>query len=270
MTTILRALNLENGGVVSLVGAGGKTSLMFRLAHEMCAAGESVLTTTTTKIKMPHPDQSRQVLLTASSGELIEKAEEMLARCRHMTAALPGSPEHSGKMSGFSKSSIDEIHRSGRFQWIVVEADGAAQKPLKVPAEHEPVIPASSRWVIGVVGLSVMGKPLGPDWVFRHERFAAITKLIQGRPVSVESVVSAVMHPSGIFKGASPHACKILFLNAAGRQKYVDVGRRIADRILESDQSSPIERVVIGSPQEEPAIAACLIGSRGGLETIYR
>lgn len=260
MTTVCKAFNLEKGGVVSLVGAGGKTSLMYRLAHEMSAAGGTVLTTTTTKIKMPHPEQSRHVFLTTSSAELIEKAGEMRLRCRHMTAAMPGQPEKSGKISGFTRTAIDEIERSGCFQWIVVEADGAAQKPLKVPAEHEPVIPGSSLWVVGVAGLSAVGKPLAPEWVFRHERFASITGLAQGQPISVGAVAAAVVHPSGIFKGTPSRARKILFLNAAGKADCIETGRRIAARILAFDQAHPIERIVIGSPQEEDAVAECHIG----------
>ncbi|MCK7504559.1 MAG: hypothetical protein MZV70_11045 [Desulfobacterales bacterium] len=47
------ALLLHGGGVVSLVGAGGKTSLMYRLARELAGTGQAVLTTTTTRIYPP-------------------------------------------------------------------------------------------------------------------------------------------------------------------------------------------------------------------------
>ena len=52
MITLRDALKLDEGGVVSFVGAGGKTSLMFSLARELSKVGESVLTTTTTKIQI--------------------------------------------------------------------------------------------------------------------------------------------------------------------------------------------------------------------------
>ena len=38
MTTLREAFLLEDGGVISLVGAGGKTSLMFRIAGEISKA----------------------------------------------------------------------------------------------------------------------------------------------------------------------------------------------------------------------------------------
>jgi len=48
--SLYHALLLENGGVITIVGAGGKTSMMFQLAKVLSSAGDTVLTTTTTKI----------------------------------------------------------------------------------------------------------------------------------------------------------------------------------------------------------------------------
>gem|GEM_PF-5985489 len=78
MGSLQKALDLEGGGVVSLVGAGGKTSLMFRLAKEFSDAGESVLSTTTTKIMMPDRHQSPQIILAASPQAVLEKAKKLL------------------------------------------------------------------------------------------------------------------------------------------------------------------------------------------------
>ena len=47
------ALGLRRGGMVSLIGAGGKTTTMFRLAHELREDSWKVLVTTTTKIFKP-------------------------------------------------------------------------------------------------------------------------------------------------------------------------------------------------------------------------
>ena len=43
-----RALGPERGEVVSLVGAGGKTTTMFRLSDELASDGWKVISTTTT------------------------------------------------------------------------------------------------------------------------------------------------------------------------------------------------------------------------------
>ena len=56
--TIAEALGLPERGLLSLVGAGGKTTVMFRLAAELNARGLRVACATTTKIFPPTPGQA--------------------------------------------------------------------------------------------------------------------------------------------------------------------------------------------------------------------
>jgi len=48
--SLSEALGLQRREMISLTGAGGKTTLMFRLAKELSLAGKKVITTTTTNI----------------------------------------------------------------------------------------------------------------------------------------------------------------------------------------------------------------------------
>src|SRR3990172_2004095 len=52
-SVLIDALGLKKREVISLTGAGGKTTLMFRLAKELSLKGKRVVTTTTTKILEP-------------------------------------------------------------------------------------------------------------------------------------------------------------------------------------------------------------------------
>ena len=45
---LISALRLHATETIAFVGAGGKTTLMFRLAAELAARGSTVVTTTTT------------------------------------------------------------------------------------------------------------------------------------------------------------------------------------------------------------------------------
>ncbi len=168
-----RALMLRDSGIVSIVGAGGKTTLMFRLARELSGAGHKVLTTTTTKVMMPTSHQARVVIIEARPAEVLEKARSALVREHHVFA---GSGPHGsqGKISGFEPEAIDAFWASGLFRWVLVEADGAAQRPLKAPAAHEPVIPIDSRWVIAVAGMDAIGRPLDDASVFRPGLYCSI------------------------------------------------------------------------------------------------
>ena len=253
MVPLREAITLEEGGVVSFVGAGGKTSLMFRIARELSSAGETVLTTTTTKIMMPTKDQSPHVILSDSLGEVLDKAKLFIKKNLHISAASQRTDSPLEKLKGFEPEVINEIRKSGIFRWILVEADGASRRPLKAPAFHEPVIPDCSGWLIGIVGLKAIGKPLEERWVFRHKLFAEITGLKPEEPVTEESVAAALMDKNGIMKGCPSHTKKIVFLNMADNQKLVESGRRIAD-ILCKTRIEGLRRVVIGRALHEPSV----------------
>jgi len=257
MAQLGRAFGLTSGGVISLVGAGGKTSLMFRLAGDFVAAGESVLTTTTTKIMMPTRIQASKVVLIKSLNSVLAHAQKFLVDDHHVFAASMCMPDFPGKLLGFSAELIDQIWDSGLFRWMIVEADGAAKRPLKVPADHEPVIPPSSNYVIGVVGLKALGKPVHENWVFRSNRFSQITGLRQGDLVTEASVIEVALHEEGLFKGAPLKARKILFLNAAESFRGINSAQVIANGLKAAKRGAVIDKIVVGKPLENPPVFSC-------------
>ena len=252
MVSLREGLMLAGGGVVSLVGAGGKTSLMFRLARELAEVGQTVLTTTTTKIFEPSPDQATQLILTASASELMTQARELLQSQPHICAAAARLPEQ-GKLGGLLPEVIDDISKSRLFQWILVEADGAARRPLKVPADHEPVIPAATTRLVGVVGLNGVGRPLIDQWVFRLRQFAELTGLERGAIVNETAVANVLVEEKGIFKDAPDEAERIVFCNQADVPQNLASGRRIAQCLLRM-KNTGIKRVVVGQALCDPPV----------------
>ena len=244
MTSLRQALLLEKGGVISLVGAGGKTSLMFRLARELSSSGDSVLTTTTTKIFEPHPTQSSRVLVSDSVTELLAEARNMINQHRHLTMARNRLTAE-GKLIGFTPEAVDAIRSSHLFKWILVEADGAAGRPLKAPAEHEPVVPQSTTTVVGIAGLSVLGRPLNDQWVFRPDFFARLTGVPRNENVDEAAIARAFAYPNGTFKSTPVRALRAVFLNQADLSGYRAAGQRIA-KLLLADSRAGIKRIVVG------------------------
>ena len=116
----------KTGGVISLVGAGGKTTLMFRMARELSAAAETVLTTTTTRICRPEAAQSAHVVVAARPSAALPALARSLRQARHVTAAAGCIPE-GDKLAGYPPESVDAFRAAGLFRWILVEADGAAR-----------------------------------------------------------------------------------------------------------------------------------------------
>ncbi len=252
MASLRESLMLEGGGVVSLVGAGGKTTLLFRLAAELSIAGGPVLTTTTTKMRLPSREQCPAVILSPSPGEVLSRARELLGESGHLFAAS-GPAEDPAKLAGFPPEVVGGLWRSGIFRWILVEADGAAQRPLKAPASHEPVVPDVSGWVIGVVGLDAVGKPLDEAWVFRSDQYEALTGLPMGQPVTEATIAASLLHNRGIMKDSPPQATRIAFLNKADCEGGLDAGRRIAAHLL-SMRGHGLRRVALGSASLDPPV----------------
>jgi probable selenium-dependent hydroxylase accessory protein YqeC len=252
MVSLREGLMLEGGGVVSLVGGGGKTSLMFKLAGELSLTGDTVLTTTTTKIFEPTRDQTGCVILSESVTGIIDRADELLNKHLHLTAAAGNLPE-SGKLCGFRPEIIGELWNAGLFQWIIVEADGAAGKPLKVPVAHEPVIPACTQRLVGMVGLNGVGQPLTERLVFRHEHFARLTGLKFGSTVTDAAIADILVRDDGLFKGFCPQVMRIAFFNQADVRDNFAAGQRIA-RILSMRKNTGLNRVVIGQILCDPPV----------------
>jgi probable selenium-dependent hydroxylase accessory protein YqeC len=256
MPSLKQAFKLEEGGVVALVGAGGKTSLLFRLAHELSRGGNTVLTTTTTKIMMPRKVQSEHVIEGLSAASIVSQAKDRLADHPHITG-VSGSLSWEGKLAGLEPDVVDQIWESGTFQWILVEADGAAGRPLKAPATHEPVIPGSCTHAIGVVGLSVLGKPLNESWVFRTEAFTELIGRPQGQIISEEAVADLIVHPLGLMKGIPKESTGYVFLNQADYSEKVKSGQRIG-KMLKERKFRGAGAVLIGRAQGEPTVVECI------------
>ncbi len=220
-------LKLKGRGVISIIGAGGKTSLMFRLARELAESDRSVLTTTTTKIFMPCPEQSPNTIIADSFYELIETLRRELNRFNHLSAGSRQIPA-CGKLQGFEPGIINELWQAAFFDWIIVEADGAKRRSLKASDLHEPVVPGSTTHLVFVTGLDAIGKPLNDKYVYRAKIFSKNTDLPMGEPVDEQSV--AICTALEVKKASIllSSALKFVVLNKADTPDKLKSGRKIA------------------------------------------
>ena len=153
--------------VISVIGGGGKTSLLYRLSRELAADGFRVALTTTTHMMIPQ---------TFPWTESIDDAVHMLSKepalivhrvsldlseapgLSKMPSLSEASSKNSDRCVGISAAEYDILRKEADI--ILVEADGARQLPLKAAAAHEPVIMWDSDYVIAVAGVDAMGRPL--------------------------------------------------------------------------------------------------------------
>jgi probable selenium-dependent hydroxylase accessory protein YqeC len=238
------ALGLGAREHVAVVGAGGKTSLMFALAKGLRSKGGRVVTGTTTKIWYREALRFPCVIFSRSDSAWHKKVSEELKRCGRVFVGR-GVLE-SGKLEGITPDLADVLYQDPDVDYVIIEADGAAGLPVKVPASHEPVIPSSTTVVVAMMGLEVMGRNLEPDFVFRLDRFQDVTGLAHGQPLTPVSLARIFHSPEGLFKGAPVSARRIAFLNKLDLLPDDRETREMADLLLRPPETL-IDRVVIGS-----------------------
>jgi len=258
--SLARALGLGEKGMVSLVGAGGKTSLIYALGRELAMVGRKVLVTTTTHMLAPLPQEASATILSPDPDEILEELRGLSREWSPIFVASHRDGKE-GKMVGFSPEGVERIWEGGFLDWVLVEADGAARRPLKAPASHEPVVPKSSLWVVGLVGLDAVGKPLDKEWVFRWEIYGRLLGLARGEEVTPESVARIALHPEGLFRGTPQGASKIFWLNKADLPGAQAAAHRILYFVAEKGWGD-IARAVIGSTLSKEPVLGCYGPSR--------
>ncbi len=249
--SLRQAFGIQPGAVISLVGGGGKTSLMFALAHEIEGAGETVVTTTTTRIFEP-PAGETFLIVEADEETLFSRLSWAFGKYNHVTLAsvrLPG-----GKLKGIAPETVDRLAGLKLVSYIVNEADGSARKPLKAPNATEPVIPESTTLVIAVVGIDALGLPLTEANVFRSEIVSRLTGLEPGSPITEDMVATLLTHAEGIAKGTPAHAGIVPLINKIDKMPDLLTAESLAHRILAKGYPG-IKRVVLGQiKRREPII----------------
>ncbi len=245
------ALNIKPGEVISLVGAGGKTTLMFALARELALSGETV-TTTTTKMLRPSSWETPLLLLESDEKRMITALLRNIGKYRHIT--LAGERQPSGKLHGVNPELIVSLAKLKRVSYVIVEADGAAGRSLKAPNPTEPVIPDNTSLVVPVVGIDAVGCRLTETDVFRPEIVASLLGLTLGEVISTEAIALLMTHPQGIIKGSPARARIIPFINKVDLIEGLLKGKDVASKIL-AIRHPQIERVILGQAQlPEPVV----------------
>ncbi|MDA8211603.1 MAG: selenium cofactor biosynthesis protein YqeC [Clostridia bacterium] len=233
------ALNLKQGDVVALVGGGGKTSTMFAIGKEAKDRRLKTVLTTTTRIYCPD-DPELAVVVAHDPGELFNKVHNKLTALARVIAGADLAQDN--KLVGLEQSLVPGLLGAGA-DLVVVEADGAARKPFKAPADHEPVIPAAATVLIPVVGVDCLGQPLHQEYVHRPEQVAKLAGISIGQRITPEVVARVLTHPQGFRKGLPDNCRWIPFINKVESPQDLDLARKVA---LLVGEALPC-RVIIGA-----------------------
>ncbi len=248
---LTEALDLRAKEVISLVGAGGKTTLMFRLAKELSLGGRNVVTTTTTKILEPTSGETNFLFIDPDEDKMKNFVQSHLDQYRHITVAK--EKLESGKLKGVSPDLVNELSRCPGVDMIIIEADGAAGRSVKAPREKEPVIPSNTTLVVAILGVDGLERELNEENVFQPGRVSKITGIPEGRRITDEAMALLITHPEGIFKGAPSLSRVVVLLNKVDIPNGMDKATRISQKIFKKGHRQ-IERVVLGQLKKEPPV----------------
>ena len=201
--------------IISVVGSGGKTTLIKQLSSRYRSEGKTVLVTTTT-----HMFIEEDTLLT-------DDAEKIIGVLQETGYAMAGIPEGI-KIKALSRETFDTV-----CAWadvVLVEADGSKHLPLKYPNASEPVIPENTDEILVVCGLNAIGQK-AKDVCHRLELVKACLGIEEDTVISAEHVQKLVTE--GYLKPL--------------RQKYPDKTILLVPR----QDRSPYQKAVASRLQQE-------------------
>jgi len=250
------AFRLENCASLAIVGAGGKTTSLFRLARSF---KPRALVSTTTHLG---------AWQAALADKHIQTFEDLERLCASQLAGVflltgPMNPQ-TQRLGGLDPAQMKQAWALARLNGIplLIEADGAKHLPLKAPAEHEPVIPPFVESVIVVAGLAGLGKPLNTDHIHRPERFAALAGLALEEPVSPEALGRVLTSTSGGLKNIPPNARRLALLTGADTPALEAQANIVAQMLVSSFNTTVITPALTTNRQvlsvHEPAAAIIL------------
>lgn len=249
-TALRLALDPAHPDVISVVGGGGKSSTVFRIALDLAKSGRRAIITHTARIA---------AFQTAWSPTTVEILDDTLpwaniagALDLHNVCLLTG-PVVADRRAGLPPQLVDELAQGAAglgIAAIAVEADGSKMRPAKAPAEHEPVLPATTTLLAPVLGLDAIGAVIGPRLFHRDELVRQVLEL----PGSVDirftprHAADLLVHPAGGAKARPPAARLLPIFNKADTPLRLLYARLAASHLVTQAQPSLLTAVGDTSP----------------------
>lgn len=203
--------------IISLVGAGGKTTLLYLLAENCRKRGFRTLVTTTTHIYQSIGKEQPE------NGIWISNEMEMRKQWDKGYFAIAGTETTGQKLRMLPEEQLKRYMEQADI--TLIEADGAKHLPCKVPNKTEPVLVDESDIVIGVVGLDAVGKPLN-EACFRIEETAKLLGTGTLHTITEEDIVQILRSEHGTAKETQGRDYHIL-LNKCDNEERKKSGERI-------------------------------------------
>ncbi|MEF8829919.1 MAG: selenium cofactor biosynthesis protein YqeC [Halobacteriales archaeon] len=228
---VLEAL-APGGGLVAVVGAGGKKSTLYALADRIDRA---IVTAT---VRIPIFD---------SEVATVEVTPEPVAALRaagvdDWPLGLVPERERSDRYLGYDPAVVDDVAAAGVADAVLVKADGARMREFKAPDEREPEVPARSDVVVPVASVHAVGRPLDEETIHRPARVADVTGRAPGEEIRPRDVAAVLTSPEGGLKDVPGSATVRPVLNKVDDGELEASARAVAEQVVEHPD---VERVAL-------------------------
>jgi molybdenum cofactor cytidylyltransferase len=205
---LIDAIRITEPIKLAVVGAGGKSSLIFSLARQL--SGKCIITTTThISIEQSLAGDLRFI---DDDPDLIEKIKNAK---EHSVIVVVGTEAGIDRVNGPTElimHKLKEICEKDKIS-LLIEADGSKKLFVKAHAEHEPVIPDWVDIVVHVVSWQAIGKKVDSESIFRIDYYRAITEQKLGEYIDLHSICKLLVHPLGGMKGIGSNKKSVIFFN---------------------------------------------------------
>jgi len=261
--------------VVAIVGGGGKSTTAFRLAAEIAATGRRAIVAPSTRIAAFQTAWAPAFLEITGTTLPWKTLEHLLAT---HGCCLLGGPIAGDRRLGLAPEQIDDLSERATelgVAAIAVEADGSKMRPVKAPAEHEPVLPTATTILAPAIGLDAVGHPIEALTVHRPERVRTVLGISDDEPAHLTPGMLAQLmhHPAGGAKGLQPTMRLVPLLNKADTPLRLTYGRLIATLLAKASHGSLL--TAVGSDNAAPVIerwgpVALIVLAAGGSRRMGR
>ncbi|HLQ28839.1 MAG TPA: selenium cofactor biosynthesis protein YqeC, partial [Ktedonobacteraceae bacterium] len=232
MSLLSQLINLPPLPLISIVGAGGKTTTMYTLASELAAQGKRVITTTTTNIYLPKQGETDTLIVSPQTSTLLKMVNAAWQQHRRVTVA--GGVIGAGKLAGLHPDQPYQLLAKSGADALIVEADGARHSMIKAPAEHEPVVPPQTNVALLMMSAEAINQPLSAVIAHRPERVAAVLGIRQGDLLTPARIAALMTSEQGAMKNIPEQAVIYLLIT------HVSLGKRdVVQQVVSLVKRSP-------------------------------
>ncbi len=232
MERLITAFGIERGDCVSLIGSGGKTTLLYHLAKT--ALVDTVLISTTTKIGLPAEN---------AYDYFVEEADLPYTKPR-LGRTLTAGRRDTGKLCAVDKKQLHAATK--KYSLTLLESDGSRNLPLKGWAPYEPVVPTFTTVTVGIIPIWPIGKPAGEHLIHRFPLFSSLTGILPEQIITPSHLVKAITgtQEKGLFSTAVGR--KVLFFSQVETSEAFSTAQKLAS-LLPKSFTNELHTIVAGS-----------------------